>query len=98
MNININFNITDSFNKKEKHETGKSKILDNFLVQNQNFNKVNAETNSLNTTSVTNNALQEGFVLSWLKDKKSSILRDVLVGATGTIIGAIVTYLFFGIK
>ncbi|MBU4339227.1 hypothetical protein KKB43_03185 [Patescibacteria group bacterium] len=93
----IEININNCFNKKENHETEKSKIPDNFLFQNQNFNKMNAETNSLNATSVTNNAFK-GSVLSWLKDKKSSILRDVLVGATGTIIGAIVTYLFFGIK
>ncbi len=93
----ININITNSFNKKEKHELEKNKVPDNFLFQNQNFNKVNAETNSLNATSITNNTLQ-GFTNIGLKNIKSSIWRDVFVKAVSAIIGAIITFLVLGIK
>lgn len=95
--VNINFNITNSFNNKDNHQKNKSNISDNFPTLNQNSNKVITETNSLSASSITNNAL-DGSVNSWLKDKKIFILRDTLVGAAGTIIGAIITYLILGIK
>lgn len=95
--ININFNITNSFNNKDNHRENKSNISDNFPTLNQNFNKVNVETNSLSAVSLTNNA-SHGFINNRLKDTKSSIWRDIFVGVAGTIIGAIITYLILGIK
>ncbi|MDP3057268.1 MAG: hypothetical protein Q8N37_01960 [bacterium] len=93
----IEININNSFNKKENHEVGKSSIPNKFPILNQNFNKVNTETNSLSAVSVTNSASSE-LVNNWLKGIKPSIMRDVLVGATSATIGAIITYLILGIK
>lgn len=95
--ININFNITNSFNKKESHEVGKSSIPNKFPILNQNFNKVNTETNSSSVTSVTNNASNR-LVNGWLKDVKPSIVRDILVGAASVITVEIIRYLILAIK
>jgi hypothetical protein len=85
----IEININHSFNK-EPNDTDKEKIIGNDSTLNKNLGN-NIEVNSINVASITNSAVsnQSGFTIGDIKRK--TLIREILVGAMGSVIGSIIT-------
>ncbi len=85
----IEININNSFNK-EINDTNKGKVIGNDSTLNKNLDS-GVEVNSINITSLTNSAVsnQSGFTIRDIKRK--TLIREIFVGAMGSIIGSIIT-------
>lgn len=87
----IEININNSFNK-EVNDTNKEKIIGNDSTLNKNLGN-SIEVNSISATSLTNSAVnnQSGFTTRDIKRK--TIIREIVVGAAGSVIGSIITFI-----
>ncbi len=92
----INIEIKNSFNKKDNLKNSEN-VFDNISSLNNN-NKNSPETSSSNNVgSITNNQIG-GSVNVFKNQNKNGFLRGIIIGAIGTVLGALITYFIFGIK
>lgn len=86
----IEININNSFNK-ETNDTNKEKVIGIDSTLNKSLGN-NIEANSINVTSLTNSAVnnQSGVTIGDIKRK--TLVREILVGAAGSVIGSIITF------
>ncbi len=91
--------IENSFNKKTGN-THQENIIGKNSTLNKNFED-HTETNSMGVTSLTNSAVSHslGIAKNDTKEiKRKALIREIFIGAMGTIIGSIIVYLILGVK
>jgi len=86
----IEININNSFNK-EANNTNKEKIIGDNSTLNKNLDD-NIEVNSINVTSLTNSAVNNQSDVTIGDIKHKTLVREILVGAAGSVIGSIITF------
>ncbi|PIP24034.1 MAG: hypothetical protein COX36_00105 [Candidatus Nealsonbacteria bacterium CG23_combo_of_CG06-09_8_20_14_all_38_19] len=91
----IKININNSFNKERSQQ--QEKIITNEFTLNSNNPSCRIEVNSINATSLTNSAINGQLNIAG-NGKRKTIIREIFIAASGTIIGSIITYLILGIK
>lgn len=87
----IEININNSFNK-ESSNANQEKITKNDSTLNKNLDS-HIEVNSINVASLTNSAVnnQSGIAIGNAKHK--TLIREILVGAAGSIVGSVITFI-----
>ncbi|MEK7621615.1 MAG: hypothetical protein AAB415_00365 [Patescibacteria group bacterium] len=82
-------NINNSFNKKVD-DTHNETVVGNDSTLNKNLGN-NTEISALNVASLTSSVVgnQTGFTIGDIKRK--TLIREILVGATGSVMGSIIT-------
>lgn len=95
MDLNLNININNSFNKTENSNT---ELKDLYSTSSKNDEvKGLVITNSQTSNSATiGNIINDSFIKNDLP--KNSIIRDIVVGAGSALVATIISYLIFGIK
>lgn len=92
----INIEIKDSFNKKDDSQKSTEDVFNNISTLNSHKNI--AEISSMSMGSITASQFQDDFKVINEKKDKNGFLREIIIGAIGTALGVLITYLILGIK
>lgn len=86
----IEININNSFNKENDHVQKKGSVSSDSTLGNDNSSH-RVEVNSINATSLTN-PVANGQLNVVGSNKRETMVREIFIAASGTIIGSIFTY------
>lgn len=90
--INIEINSHNFLNKAEENPSVRMEM---FSAGNTlNVQKNTQEINSSNTGSITGNALDGRMEIQSIK--KTGVLRDIFIGTTSAVLGAVIVYFVLG--
>ena len=88
--------IEKSFNKKSNLSSKHDSVVDLKSTSNRDIQIPTLVNSHSQVSSTATNVQDTNFTIK--TPPKPSLLRDIFVGAVGTIAGSIVTYLIFGIQ
>lgn len=83
-------NINNSFNKGKSNLNKEGALANNSTLNNNLDNSI--EINSINTPSLTGSVVNSQFGPFTGDDKRKTLIREVFIGATGTVLGSLITY------